>query len=118
MRGLAGRVLISGGSSGIGLATAERFLAEKSRVFIAGLDAAEVDDAVARLRRHGEIAGVAGDVSDDRYARRSVLSRSEERVDRVDHPVLLVHHRDDPPLVEGGARMRDAQADEVARGER
>jgi NAD(P)-dependent dehydrogenase (short-subunit alcohol dehydrogenase family) len=64
MRGLAGRrVLISGGSSGIGLATAERFLAEKSRVFIAGLDAAEVDHAVARLRRHGEIAGVAGDVS-------------------------------------------------------
>lgn len=66
MRGLAGRrVLISGGSSGIGLATAERFLAEKSRVFIAGLDAAEVDDAVARLRRHGEIAGGAGDVSDE-----------------------------------------------------
>jgi NAD(P)-dependent dehydrogenase (short-subunit alcohol dehydrogenase family) len=43
MRGLAGRrVLISGGSSGIGLATARRFLDEGSRVFIAGLDAVEV----------------------------------------------------------------------------
>ena len=39
MRGLQGkRVLISGGSSGIGLATAQRFLAEGSRVFLAGLD--------------------------------------------------------------------------------
>ncbi len=64
MRGLSGRrVLISGGSSGIGLAAAERFLQEGSRVFIAGLDAAEVAGAVTRLRPQGEIAGLAGDVS-------------------------------------------------------
>lgn len=64
MRGLAGRrVLISGGSSGIGLAAAERFLAEESRVFIAGLDAAEVGAVVTGLRDRGEIAGIAGDVS-------------------------------------------------------
>jgi NAD(P)-dependent dehydrogenase (short-subunit alcohol dehydrogenase family) len=64
MRGLAGRrVLISGGSSGIGLAAAERFLAEESRVFIAGLDAGEVAAAVAGLHGRGEIAGLAGDVS-------------------------------------------------------
>ena len=75
MRGLAGRrVLISGGSSGIGLAAAERFLAEESRVFIAGLDAAEVDAAVTRLRRHGEIAGVAGDVSDEADVARIVAA--------------------------------------------
>ena len=55
MRGLAGRrVLISGGSSGIGLAAAERFLAEESRVFIAGLDADEVDAAVIGLRPRGD----------------------------------------------------------------
>ncbi len=37
VRGLAGKgVLVSGGSSGIGLATAERFLAEGCRVFLAG----------------------------------------------------------------------------------
>ncbi len=64
MRGLAGRrVLISGGSSGIGLAAARRFLEEGSRVFIAGLDAREVDEAVAGLRPGGEIAGLAGDVA-------------------------------------------------------
>ncbi len=64
MRGLTGRrVLISGGSSGIGLAAARRFLEEGSRVFIAGLDAAEVDEAVAGLRPAGEIFGLAGDIS-------------------------------------------------------
>jgi len=64
MRGLQGkRVLISGGSSGIGLATAQRFLDEGSRVFLAGLDQREVDSALAGLRPSGEVSGLACDVS-------------------------------------------------------
>ena len=64
MRGLQGkRVLISGGSSGIGLATAQRFLAEGSRVFLAGLDQREVDSALAGLSPSGEVSGLACDVS-------------------------------------------------------
>ncbi len=64
MRGLQGkRVLISGGSSGIGLATAQRFLEEGSRVFLTGLDRQEVDSAVAGLSRSGEVSGLACDVS-------------------------------------------------------
>ena len=64
MRGLQGkRVLISGGSSGIGLATAQRFLAEGSRVFLAGLDQGEVDSALAGLSPSGEVSGLACDVS-------------------------------------------------------
>ena len=64
MRGLAGkRVLISGGSSGIGLAAARRFLEEGCRVFVAGLDAAEVSRAVAGLRDLGDVAGTGCDVS-------------------------------------------------------
>jgi NAD(P)-dependent dehydrogenase (short-subunit alcohol dehydrogenase family) len=67
MRGLAGkRVLVSGGSSGIGLAAARRFLEEGCRVFIAGLDAAEVSRAVAGLRDLGDIAGTGCDVSRER----------------------------------------------------
>jgi NAD(P)-dependent dehydrogenase (short-subunit alcohol dehydrogenase family) len=64
MRGLQGkRVLISGGSSGIGLATARRFLEEGSRVFLTGLDKREVDGALAGLSRAGEVSGLACDVS-------------------------------------------------------
>jgi NAD(P)-dependent dehydrogenase (short-subunit alcohol dehydrogenase family) len=64
MRGLQGkRVLISGGSSGIGLATAQRFLEEGSRVFLSGLDEREVDRALAGLRPNREVSGLACDVS-------------------------------------------------------
>ena len=64
MRGLAGkRVLISGGSSGIGLAAARRFLEEDCHVFVAGLDAAQVSHAVAGLRDLGDVAGTSCDVS-------------------------------------------------------
>jgi NAD(P)-dependent dehydrogenase (short-subunit alcohol dehydrogenase family) len=64
MRGLAGRgVLISGGSSGIGLAAARRFLEERCRVFLCGLDAAEVDQAVGALEGRGQVSGIACDVS-------------------------------------------------------
>jgi len=64
MRGLQDkRVLISGGSSGIGLATAQRFLEEGSRVFLTGLDGREVDSALAGLRPSGEVHGLACDVS-------------------------------------------------------
>ncbi|HEY7666720.1 MAG TPA: SDR family oxidoreductase [Actinomycetota bacterium] len=61
MRGLNDRgVLISGGTSGIGLATARRFLEEGSRVFVGGVDAGEVGAALAELRgRDGAVEGVA-----------------------------------------------------------
>ncbi len=66
MRGLAGkRVLISGGSSGIGLATARRLLEEGCRVFIAGLAQAEVSQALADLRPARDVAGAACDVSQE-----------------------------------------------------
>ncbi len=66
MRGLSDKgVLISGGTSGIGLAAAERFLTEGARVFVAGLGAAEVRAAVAVLARLGEVRGLGCDVSDE-----------------------------------------------------
>jgi len=64
MRGLEGKgVLIVGGTSGIGLATARRFLEEGSRVFVAGNDETELKETRATLAERGTIDGVVGDVS-------------------------------------------------------
>jgi 3-oxoacyl-[acyl-carrier protein] reductase len=64
MRGLRDRgVVVSGGTRGIGLATARRFLEEGSRVFVSGLDPAEVKGAVEELRDAGSVGGAAHDVS-------------------------------------------------------
>jgi NAD(P)-dependent dehydrogenase (short-subunit alcohol dehydrogenase family) len=53
--------VITGGNSGIGLATAEEFVAEGAYVFITGRRQKQLDEAVARIGRN--ITGVQGDVS-------------------------------------------------------
>jgi len=59
---LAGKVaLITGGSAGIGLATAQRFVAEGAFVFLTGRRQAELDTAVQTLG--GQAFGIQGDVS-------------------------------------------------------
>src|SRR6266850_3523610 len=59
---LEGKVaLVTGGSSGIGLATARRFVAEGAYVFVTGRRETELAAAVAEIGR--EVTGVRGDVS-------------------------------------------------------
>lgn len=59
---LEGKVaVVTGGNSGIGLATARRFAAEGARVVITGRRQAELDRAVAEVGR--DAIGVRGDVS-------------------------------------------------------
>jgi NAD(P)-dependent dehydrogenase (short-subunit alcohol dehydrogenase family) len=53
--------LVTGGTSGIGLATAQRFVAEGAHVFITGRRQAELDAAVKTIGRN--VTGVLGDVS-------------------------------------------------------
>ena len=73
MRGLPGkRVLISGGSSGIGEAAARRFLAEGARVHLSGLRPDEVRAAVGRLRPLGDVAGTCLDVAGEEDVRRHI----------------------------------------------
>jgi NAD(P)-dependent dehydrogenase (short-subunit alcohol dehydrogenase family) len=62
MSKLRGKVaVITGGNSGIGLATAKRFVAEGASVFITGRRQAELDAAVKQIGDN--ITGVQGDVS-------------------------------------------------------
>jgi 3-oxoacyl-[acyl-carrier protein] reductase len=65
VRGLDGKgVLVSGGSRGIGVAAARRFLEEGCRVYLCGADGEEVATAVKQLREVGIVEGAAADVSD------------------------------------------------------
>jgi NAD(P)-dependent dehydrogenase (short-subunit alcohol dehydrogenase family) len=62
MSNLEGKVaVITGGSSGIGLATAKRFIAEGAYVFITGRRQSELDKAKAELGHN--VTAVQGDVS-------------------------------------------------------
>lgn len=57
--------IITGGASGIGLATARRFVHEGARVVVADIDAGRVDTAVAGLGAgDGQVLGLRVDVTD------------------------------------------------------
>jgi len=59
---LEGKVaVVTGGNSGIGLATARRFVAEGAYVFITGRRPAQLDAAVKEIGNH--VTGVQGDVA-------------------------------------------------------
>jgi NAD(P)-dependent dehydrogenase (short-subunit alcohol dehydrogenase family) len=60
---LEGRIaLVTGGNSGIGLATAKQFVSEGAYVFITGRRARELADAVKEIGKN--VTGVRSDVSD------------------------------------------------------
>ena len=66
MKKLEGKVaVITGGRSGIGLATAQRFVDEGAYVFITGRRQSELDAAVKQIGKNNDnnVTGVQGDVS-------------------------------------------------------
>jgi NAD(P)-dependent dehydrogenase (short-subunit alcohol dehydrogenase family) len=62
---LTEKLVITGGSSGIGLATAQRFVDEGAYVFITGRRQSELDAAVKQIGKNNNnnVTGVQGDVS-------------------------------------------------------
>jgi 3-oxoacyl-[acyl-carrier protein] reductase len=77
---------VTGGASGIGLATAARLLAEGARVAIADLGADRVAEAARALAASGEAMGVVMDVTD--WAR--VESGTREAAERLGGLDILV----------------------------
>lgn len=69
---LAGRrILVTGGTTGIGRAIAVLLASEGAKVFVCGRDAQHLQDALARIREVGEGDGIAIDLAE------------EENVDRL-----------------------------------
>jgi NAD(P)-dependent dehydrogenase (short-subunit alcohol dehydrogenase family) len=63
MSNLEGKVaVITGGNSGIGLATAQRFVSDGAYVFITGRRQSELDAAMKQIGKNN-VSGVQGDVS-------------------------------------------------------
>lgn len=81
---LEGKVaVVTGGNSGIGLATAKRFVEEGAFVFVTGRRKEELDAAVKQIGRN--VVGVPGDVSklDDLDRLYATVKQQKGRVDVV-----------------------------------
>jgi NAD(P)-dependent dehydrogenase (short-subunit alcohol dehydrogenase family) len=73
--------LITGGNSGIGLATARRFVAEGARVAITGRDQAKLDAAVEQLG--GNLLGIVADATDV-AATEAAVAQAVEKFGKLD----------------------------------
>jgi 3-oxoacyl-[acyl-carrier protein] reductase len=82
--GLRDRVyLITGGSRGLGLATAQALAADGAKVVLSARDAAAVADAAAGLGGPGQAVGITADNADPDAAAR-LLAASREAFGRLD----------------------------------
>jgi short-subunit dehydrogenase len=77
------RILVTGGSSGIGIELARALLSRGGRVLITGRRTDYVAKAVQELAVHGDISGVAADVT-TREGRLLTLSRAHDALGGLD----------------------------------
>ena len=84
MRGLKNKgVLISGGTSGIGYATAKRFLEEGSRVYVCGHSETDVQKTLESLKPLGSIDGCICDVRQEESIK-ELLKHVEVSLGQID----------------------------------
>ncbi|QVL32911.1 SDR family oxidoreductase [Telmatocola sphagniphila] len=84
MQNLKNRVaVVTGGGSGVGLATAKRFLEEGAQVVIAGRDAAKLAKAVESLQGGAKLHSFAADVTDTKQAQ-ALIAEATRKFGKVD----------------------------------
>ena len=66
------RVLVTGGTRGVGYAIAEEFLKEGARVAVNGTSQASTSDAIAQLESAGEVVAAPGDLGTAQGCRRAM----------------------------------------------
>ena len=99
MIALQGKVaVITGGNSGIGLATAKRFVEEGAYVFITGRRQAELDKAAAEIGKN--VTAIQGDVSnlDDLDRLFNTVEKSKGRIDILFANAGVVEPRPTPAV--------------------
>ncbi|WP_083001883.1 L-iditol 2-dehydrogenase [Halomonas sp. GT] len=86
MKLLNKRAVITGGARGIGLAIAQRYLAEGANVIVADIDANAIDDALATLQQDASAERVMGVVLNvcDQASINAMVERVTERFDGID----------------------------------
>jgi 3-oxoacyl-[acyl-carrier protein] reductase len=88
--GLADRVfIVTGGSRGLGFATAEALVADGARVVIASRDAERVADAVDQLGGAAHAAGLVADLADPETPR-DLVDTAMDRFGRLDGALISV----------------------------
>ena len=91
MSDLKGRgVLITGGGSGIGLATARLMLEAGAKVAIAGRDRLRLERAAAQLADLGGVTICVGDLSDPEQAN-TIVATAEAGVGPIDIQIGRAH---------------------------
>jgi 3-oxoacyl-[acyl-carrier protein] reductase len=88
--GLSNRVfVVTGGSRGLGLASAEALVAEGARVVVVARDQQAIDDAVGRLGGGDHAVGLPADLGDPATAER-VVAAAVARYGRLDGALISV----------------------------
>ncbi len=86
MKLLNKRAVITGGARGIGLAIAQRYLAEGAKVIVADIDASAIDDALATLQQDASAERVMGVVLNvcDQASINAMVASVTERFGGID----------------------------------
>ncbi|MCD6004314.1 MAG: L-iditol 2-dehydrogenase [Halomonas sp.] len=118
MKLLNKRAVITGGARGIGLAIAQRYLAEGAKVIVADIDANAIDDALATLQQDASAERVMGVVLNvcDQASINAMVERVTEQFGGIDILVNNAAVFDMAPVLEVTEASFDKQFAVNAKG--